>query len=135
MQASQIYSDVGSSKPFISGNFSTSSAIDALTDGFIGTVVDLIEELMEETTIEMQDAALMDPEWAPYASYLTVDVEDGNINYGYDAGMSMSEDIDALEYGTIETSPNPLIRSFAVRNKSEFNNDLKDKMAEELNFG
>jgi hypothetical protein len=47
----------------------------------------------------------------------------------------MSEDIDALEYGTIETSPNPLIRSFAVRNKSEFNNDLKDKMAEELNFG
>lgn len=135
MGASQIYSDVGSIKPFISGNLGTADAIDGLTYGFVDVVAGLIEELMESTTAEMQNDALMNPEWAPYAPYMKVEVEDGTIQYGYESTASISDEITNLEYGTPENAPSPFIRSFAVSNKDEFRRDLKDAMQEELYFG
>ena len=132
MGASQIYSDLGSIKPFISGNFGTADALDEFTNGFVGVLEDLIEELSDSATTEMRYDAIMDAEWMEYAPFLKVGVEDGQIQYGT---VAVAPDITELEYGTPESAPNPLIRSFAAKNKSQFNQDLKERMAEELNFG
>lgn len=125
----------GDSKPFISGGFATSGAISDLTDGFIGSLVDILDELVDEATLDLQSEASGDPDWANYAQYLRVDLTDGELSYGYDGGGYVAAVIAGLEYGDLQTSPNPVIRSFANTNKYEFANAVSDRIEKELDFG
>ena len=135
MEASQTQITSGSIKPFISGEFGTSAAIDSLSHDYIDGIVEIIEDLMDLSTSELQDEARMDPEWAPYHPYLKVEVEYGEIQYMFDASSRTENEMTNLEYGTPEASPNPLVRTFAVTDSQVFSKSLKDRMKQELYLG
>ena len=135
MKATYTNNAAGSVAPFISGSLATQSAVENLTYGFIGSLGDILDELVEEATLELQDEARNDTEWAIYAPYLRVDLEDGELSYGYTGNEYVAAGIADLEYGDLQTAPSPLIRSFARQNRQEFADAVSDRIEKELDFG
>ena len=134
-QATYNNAATGSVTPFISGSLATQGAIDDLAGGFIGTLGAILDELVDEATDELRDAANGDSDWREFAPYLRVDLQDGELSYGYDGNDNVSARIAGLEYGTLEDTPNPLIRMFAHENRLDFADSVTDRIEKELDFG
>src|SRR6056300_1959603 len=83
-QATYNNAATGSVTPFISGSLATQGAIDDLAGGFIGTLGAILDELVDEATDELRDAANSDSDWREFALYLRVDLQGGEVSYGYD---------------------------------------------------
>ena len=135
MEATYTNNAAGSVAPFISGSLATQSAVENLTYGFIGSLGDILDELVEEATSELRGEARGDSEWAIYSPYLRVDLEDSELSYGYTGDDYVAAGIAGLEYGDLETAPNPLIRSFAHQNRRDFADAVSKRIEKELDFG
>jgi hypothetical protein len=130
MKASQPAASFGSSKPFISGEFSTISASDEFSDTFIDVLMDHIDDLMVEATAEFQDEALSDSDWSVYASGLAVEADAGDIRFYYSGAQE--DEVLALEFGTPEQPPSPLIRATAANKARDIAKELSTRIAVEV---
>jgi hypothetical protein len=135
MKATDINMYGGSGDAFISGTFATESATTDLTHNFIDGLSTILEELVMESTDEFRQAAMGDAEWKVLAPYMEVDLVQGELTYGHVGSGSVDAVVTSLEYGGPESTPNPLIRSFAQENRQKFADEVSKRIEKDLDFG
>ena len=129
MMASQPAMSLGSSTAFISGEPHALSGSDIFADTFIDTLVEHVDAGMAETQNELRETASGDPEWSMYAKGLFVEADSGDIRYYYEGP---DEDaVLALEFGSMDQPPAPLIRSTAASSAAEISRDISQRMENE----
>jgi len=135
MKATDIDMHGGSDSAFISGTFATESATTNLTHNFIDGLSTILEELVTESTEEFRQSAMGDAEWKALAPYMEVDLVQGELMYGHTGSAAVDAVVTSLEYGGPESTPNPLIRSFAQENRQQFADEVSKRIEKDLDFG
>lgn len=94
-------------------------------------LTDAINKASAMATEALQLAATEDEDWAPYAKRLYVQFEDGDLEFMVDGTEEEIEAIEALEYGSLNKAPVPLIRPQVERLSANFKDRVEILLAQE----
>lgn len=132
--SSQVISSVPGSKPIFTGN-SLNLEISFLDSRYMQGIDRAVEQLLESVRERAVQAAKSDPQWREFVDLITVEWEDGDIV------LSLSGDDDevqralAVEYGTPDMRPNPLLRKFSIMQDVNHSTELTNSINKEVSFG
>lgn len=95
-------------------------------------LTEALKKAAELTTEDLQKAASESKDWAPYSKRLYVQLsKDGDIEFMVDGTPEEIEAIEALEYGSLEQAPAPLIRPQMERLTANFKDRVEILMSQE----
>lgn len=78
-------------------------------------VSEAIEDALMAARVEIQEMALRDPEWAPYADLLDIEFVDGEFHYILTGEQERIDQALQIEYGGDGRSPNSILRKLALQ--------------------
>lgn len=126
MKATNYNYASGSGNPLLSGNVAASIGIlDAFDDleEFYSTA---LTKATDNATDRVRRAAMDNPQWKPYARYLTVTYENGHVVIGVTGGEDIDRAVQALEYGSPTDAPNSLIRKHIQKETDRIMEDVTE---------
>lgn len=134
MAASQSHDMYGSSASFMEGELSALSLIEDFADSFVSSLIEHIDQAVNNASMDLQSAAKQDPEWSPYSSLLSVTNESGVLHYGHRGNYDDDMSIASLEFGGPQSPPNPILRTFAEENKQDIADYISTQISMEASF-
>ena len=126
MKATNYNYAFGSGNPLFSGNLVSSiGVLDAFDDleEFYSTA---LTKATDNATERVQQAAMDNPQWKPYARYLTVTYENGHVAIGVTGGEGIDRAVQTLEYGSPTDAPNSLIRRHIEKETQRIMEDVTE---------
>lgn len=115
-----------SSPPLFSGMPALIADAYAWKDTFDSILSKALYQALGYATNSLRYAAEQDPEWAPYADLLRVEVnEDGELEWKVYGTPDQIKAVEELEYGTIGQSPRPLLRT-QIKRQTDIMRDRVD---------
>lgn len=133
MQASHASSSMDSG--FISGDPYMAIHIDYLDAYLLDDLSDVIDSSISEEYQILRQEALRDPDWAAVADYLYITNNQGDLIFNYAGDDEVVDYVETLEFGGIDSAPNPLLRRRVVRAANDVSNAIADYMRKEVALG
>lgn len=115
-----------SGKPIVDGTFSIVSEVDKLRTSFFHDLVNNLEEMVKGVQRDFYKTADKDEDWTEYAEYLTASLKQGDLVLSNDAPYDVEQEMVGLEYGTSQSAPHSLFRTYIQDNKADIANKTKD---------
>ena len=109
MKASQPVTSIDSGKSFISGLPFLIDDSDIVSESHLDEIMESIDTILGQVTNDLRYEAATDPAWSRHAEYLNVRFDNGKMVVSYDGPFE--DEVRAIEYGTTDMPPSPLMRS------------------------
>lgn len=120
---------------FISGDMFAALHVDYLSDNFFNDLSDAIDKASAEAYREMRDVVLKDPDWAPVADLLYVNVREGDLTVAHHGSGDAEMYINSLEFGDQDRPPTALLRKQARKAADSVSDSIDDFMHEGVSLG